>query len=247
MAIVLPTVKTVPTTSWERQTFLTLGPGKVGKSDFWSQGDKTLFLEFEAGLNHLTCYRIPVRAWEEFIEVLGELYKAQKAGSFPYDTLVIDTVDRMIDLANEYVIERAKEKFKADIASKNETIGDITNGAGWYQATNIVRITLEKMRQFPAALVLIGHTKVDRRKEGVREYNKETINIGGQAGTSLLHWADHTLHWRARMRGDQVERCLRTKPSEELEAGSRGNMVPDGFRIDGSMKESYGKFRALFS
>ena len=243
--ITLPTERTGPSTKWEDQTFLTLGQGKIGKSDFWSQGEKTLFLECEAGLNHLTCMKVPCRDWEDITDTLGQLYVLHQKGSFPYDTVVIDTVDRFIDLATAYVIDRAKEKYKD--ASKIETIGDIPNGAGLYQATNLVRITLEKMRQFPCALVLIGHIKAEKLKDGPREYNKQTINIGGQMGAILLHWADHTLHWRARQLGDTVERNIRTKPSEELEAGSRGNLVPDGFRIEGSMKVSYDKFRKLFT
>ena len=245
--LTLPTVKTGPSKKWSEQKFLTIGQGKLGKSHFWSMGDKTLFLEFEAGLNHLECLRVPVRSWEEFVEVLNALYKAHQAGQFPYDTLVVDTLDRMIDLGNEYVIDRAREKYEKSVGSKIETIGDIPNGAGWFNASNLIRITLDKMKAFPAALVLIGHTKLDRLKDGTREYTKATINIGGQMGTGLIHWADHTLHWKARLRGDTIERNIRTVPSEELEAGSRGSVVPDGFRIDGDMKASYQKFRSLFT
>ena len=161
--------------------------------------------------------------------------------------MVIDTLDRLVDLANAYVIDRAKEKYSGAIAEKIETIGDIPNGAGWYNATSLVRITLDKLKLFPAALVLIGHTKLERLKDGAREYTKSTINIGGQMGAVLLGWPDHTLNWRSREVGDIIERCLRTKPTEALEAGSRGNIVPDGFRVESSMAGSYAKFRALFS
>ena len=246
MAIVLPTAKAAPSKRWHDQTFLTLGQGKIGKSDFWSQGDKTLFFEFEPGLNHLSVMKVSIRCWEDFTEALAECYKLLKAGSFPYDTFVLDTADRFIDCANEYVIGRAKEKYKSDMADKIESVGDIPNGAGWYQATTLVRITLNKLKMFPVALVLIGHTKSEKKKDATREYDHETVNIGGQMGGQLLHWADHTLHWRTRMRGDSIERCLRTKPSEALEAGSRGNVVPDGFRINGDMKDAYTKFRSLF-
>lgn len=246
MSVILPSVKSPPSKHWSEQKFLTLGAPKIGKSAFWAEGDKTLFLELEPGLNHLAVMKVSVRSWEELTEVLGELYKAHQAGKFLYDTMVIDTLDRLIDLANEYVIDRAKEKYKSDIAEKIESIGDIPNGAGWFQATNLVRITLDKLKVFPCAISLIGHTKQEKLKEGTREYTHATINIGGQMGTGLLGWPDHTLHWRTRMRGEAIERCLRTRPSEELEAGSRGNIVPDGFRIDGDLKASYKKFRELF-
>mgnify|MGYP001581901621 FL=1 len=83
MSVSLPTIRTGPSRAWKDQKFLTLGQAKIGKSDFWSQGERTLFLEFEAGLNHLTCFRLPCRSWEEFTEVLGELYRAHQKGVFP--------------------------------------------------------------------------------------------------------------------------------------------------------------------
>lgn len=246
MAVVLPTTKIGPSKRWGDQIFLTLGQAKIGKSDFWSQGEHTLFFEFEPGLNHLTVMRVPIRSWTEFIEVLGELYKLQQKGAFPYDTLVVDTLDRMIDLANEEIIDLAKAKYSSSVAGKIETIGDIPNGAGWFSATSLVRITLSKLKAFPAALSLIGHTKLEKMKDGTREYTKSTINIGGQMGAVLLGLPDHTLNWNARLRGEVTERCMRSKPTEAWEAGSRGNIVPDGFRVDGDMHAAYQKFRSLF-
>lgn len=246
MSIVLPTEKRGPSKRWQDQKFLNLGTGKIGKSDFWSRGERTFFFEFEPGLGHLKMMSLPCPAWENFTEVCAELYRAQQAGKFPYDTLVIDTGDKFIARANDYVIERAKEKYKSDVADKITGVGDIPNGAGWYQATNLVSLTLDKLKQFPAALVLICHVKTEKLKDGPREYNHDTINIGGQLGASLIHWADHTLYWKTRMVGDTVERNLRTKPCEQFEAGSRGNVIPDGFKIPANMDEGYRNFRALF-
>src|SRR3990167_8763963 len=188
MSVSLPLVKSPPSKRWPEQKFLTLGAPKIGKSAFWAEGEKTLFLELEPGLNHLSVMKVSVRSWEEFTEVLGELYKAQQAGKFPYDTLVIDTLDRMIDLANEYVIDRAKEKYKSDIAEKIESIGDIPNGAGGVQATNLIRITPEKLKVFPWAGSLNGQSKQEKPKGGNKEFSHAPINNGGQMGTGLLGW-----------------------------------------------------------
>lgn len=247
MAIVLPTEQRGPSKRWQDQKFLNIGAGKVGKSDFWSHGQHTFFFEFEPGLNHLSVMSLPCRSWDDFTEVCAELYRANAAKKFPYDTLVIDTGDKFIDRANDYVIERAKEKYKADVADKINSVGDIPNGAGWFQAKELVSLTLDKLVQFPAALVVICHVKTEKLKDGTREYNHDTINIGGQVGTSLLHWADHTLYWRTRTLGDRIERCLRTKPCEQFEAGSRGLVIPDGFKIEEDVEASYGKFRSLFT
>lgn len=246
MSVVLPTERGAPSKRWLDQKFLNIGPGKIGKSDFWSRGERTLFFEFEAGLNHLSVMKVPCRSWEDFTEVCGELYRTNQAGKFPYDTLVVDTGDKFIARANEYVIDRAKEFYKS-MADKIESIGDVPNGKGWYMATELISGTLDKLKTFPAAIVLICHTKTEKKKDGTREYDHDTVNIGGQMGTSLLHWADHTLYWKPRIIGDTIERFLRTKPCEQFEAGSRGNVIPDGFKITSDMDESYNRFRKLFN
>lgn len=190
---------------------------------------------------------MPCRSWSDIRDTYAELYKAaQDPATFPYDTIVIDTVDRFVAMANEEVIGRAKEKYKKEIADSINSLGDIPNGAGWYLATELIGNALKKFEALPCAVVLVGHVERKTIKEPTREVTRDTISIGGQTGTNFLHWSDHTLMMRARMAGDSIERCFRTKPTDTMEAGSRGGMVPDGFLITTDIKESYEKFRALF-
>lgn len=242
--IILPTKKAKPTNRWIDQKFLMIGPGKIGKSDFWSKGEKTFFYEFETGLNHLSVMKLPIRSWDEFSAVSGELYLAAKEGKFPYDTLVVDTVDVMVDRAAEEVVDKAKGFFKK---VEIQTIGDIPEGKGWYEQRKLVAMALRKLEEFPAAVVLIGHVKAkELTAPDGGKFTKDTISIGGQVGGDLVHWADHTLHMRARYTGERLSRQIRTKPTESLEAGSRGNVVEDGFEIKEPLAETYKKFRALF-
>lgn len=242
----LPSKPEEPSRKWTDQKFLMIGQGKIGKSDFWSHGEKTLFLECEPGLNHLRCMRMPCRGWKDVQKVGALLYQAREAGNFPYDTLVIDTGDRFVDFGNEEIIERAKAKYKEDIADKINSIGDIPNGSGWYWSTELVKNALGKFDSLPCATVVIAHVQQKEVKDPTRTYHKDTLSIGGQTGTSILYWADHTLHVRARMVGDRVERNVRTKPTDTIEAGSRGNVVPDGMRWGDDMKANYNEFRKLF-
>lgn len=249
MPLVLPKTPLQATKRWTDQKFLMLGPGKVGKSAFWAHGEKTLFLEVEPGLNHLSVMKVPVRSWEDFKEAAGELYRlAHGAETFPYDTIVIDTYDKLVDRANEAVIGLAKQKYSKSIDKGLEinTVGDVPEGNGWAMATSLVHLALDKITEFPAAIVLISHVANREMQDGVRKYQRDTISVGGQMGTKVLHWADHTLHVRAKVQGEAVMRMIRTRPSESIEAGSRGNMVPDGFLLEGDLKASYQKFRALF-
>lgn len=244
----LPKTKTPIDKTWKNQKFLMLGAGKIGKSAFWAKGEKTLFLECEPGLNHLEVYKVPCRSWSDIRDTYAELYKAaQHPESFPYDTIVIDTIDRFVGMANEETIMRAKEKYKKEIADGINSLGDIPNGSGWYASTELIGNALKKFEALPCAVVLIGHVEKKTIKEPTREVTRDTISIGGQTGTNFLHWSDHTLMMRARLAGDNIERCFRTKPTDTMEAGSRGDIVPDGFIIAKDLAASYKEFRGLFT
>ena len=240
--LALPTVHQKPSKRWIDQKFLNIGPGKSGKSQFWAEGEQTLFLETEKGLGHLRRMAMPVRSWQEAREVYALLIDS---APFPYDTLVVDTIDRLVALAHEQSVLRAKEKFKT-MADRINTIGDIPEGQGWYWSASMVDTFLAKLEALPAATVLIGHVTSKEISEPTRKYHRETISIGGQMGTKMLHWADHTLHVQSRYVGEKLERVLRTLPSQSMEAGSRGRVVPDGMVWGPEAKGNYALFRALF-
>lgn len=243
----LPTKKSAKDNRWVAQKFLMIGQSGLGKSSFWAQGDKTLFLECESGLNHLEVFKLPIRGWGDFTEAGGSLMQAAQAGTMPYDTIVMDTVDRWIDYANEEVIARGKAKF-SKVASDINTIGDIPNGAGWYMATELIGNYLGKLEKLGCAVVLIGHLATKEVKPAAgQSYHRETISIGGKMGEGLLAWSDHTLMLEGQRYGDQIKRTLRTRPTQTKEGKSRGDIVPDGMAWTGTIVENYQALRALFT
>lgn len=243
--IVLPVAKGEKDTRWKSQTFGMIGAAGIGKSEFWAQGDKTLFLECERGLNFLEVMKLPVRSWDEFREVYAALIGAKNSGSMPYDTLVIDTIDKFIDLIQEEVIRRGKEKF-TKLADDIASIGDIPNGIGWKWATDTLELALAKLQELDIAIVYIGHLETKEIKEPTRSIHKQTISIGGKTGGNLCSWPDHLLNVSASMQGQTLVRHVRTKPSETVEAKSRGGIVPDGWKWGPDSKENYAKLRSLF-
>lgn len=257
----LPTVKSEKDKRWIMQKFLMLGQGKIGKSEFWAQNEKALFVETEPGLAHLSVLKVPVRNWQDIRELAGELIRVweemkkkhnvvsksqltvDQCKEFPYDTIVVDTLDRLVTYSNEECIERGRNKFPKN---KIDAIGDIPNGAGWFWSTSNIGNCLAKFEELPAALAIISHVKMEEVTEPTQKYHKKTIAIGGNTGTSILHFVDHTLQIEAFRRGDDTIRKIRSKPQQELEAGSRGDIVPDGMEWNKNPKENFAKFRALF-
>lgn len=241
----LPTEKRKATRRWIDQKFLMIGPGKVGKSAFWAEGEKTLFLEFEPGLNHLNVLAQPLRTWDELKE-LYLLLKDADANTFPYDTIVFDTVDRMVDLATEEVIANGRRKY-AKMAQDINGVGDVPNGAGWAWQKELISNVLRKFEELPAASVLIGHWNNKEIKEPTRTYHRDTISIGGQTGMKIIHWADHTLHVRVTTAGDTQERLVLARPTATVEAGSRGELVPPVTKWSPDMHANYQALRQLFN
>lgn len=259
--MILPTEKSEKDKRWMMQKFLMMGQGKIGKSEFWAQGDRSLFIETEPGLAHLSVMKVPVRNWQEIREVGAELIllwealkkkhgvsskaklTAEQCKEFPYDTVVVDTLDRLVNYSAEECVERGRNKFPKN---KIDAIGDIPNGAGWFWSTSNIGNCVAKLEELPVALVLVSHVKMEEVTEPTQKYHKKTIAIGGNTGTSILHFVDHTLQIEAFRRGDEIVRKIRSKPQQELEAGSRGDIVPDGMEWGAVAKDNYAKFRKLF-
>jgi hypothetical protein len=243
MMITLPTKKTEVNSEFKHQRFGMLGLAGIGKSEFWAQDENAIFLNTEGGLNALKVYEIPIRCWNDLREAYMALKEASDKGAFPYSVIVIDTIDRLIDYAQEEVVARAKEFYKK---MEINAIGDIPNGNGWYKQKEMIMGFLTKLELLPCAISYIAHSDIKRIKETSAEYDKITISIGGQLGDDLLAFTDHTLNIEAHRIGDKLQRIVYTMPTQSREAKSRGSMIPNGIKWSDNMAENYKAFRALF-
>jgi len=248
--MVLPTEKTAPSKIWSRQKFVTLGRPKVGKSHFWSCDPTALFLGTEPGLDHLDVYRVDIRRWEDFEEFGEQAMVSIEQGTWNFTTLNIDTFDKLVGYAYEKVIENAQKKFSKTIDSGKaiHSIGDIPEGAGWCVSLNMITNKLDKLADsFPCAINLICHFKEQIiKKPGRRDVVRETIGLSGQLGRAVLAWADHTMAWQNSIIGNKETRIIVNRPGEALEAGSRGNVVPETIKVDKDMIVIFNEFRELF-
>lgn len=249
MTLTLPTKKTEKTQEWSKQKFLTIGLPGVGKSELWAQGERTFFFDTEGNLEHLSVFKLPVRNWEDFREAFALLAERAAKQDLPYDTIVIDTLDKWLDYAAEEVIERAKAKYAKAMAAGLEinTIGDIPEGNGWRWHRELVSTALAKLSNLGCATVLIGHVQ-DRQVEDLqKKYNRTCLNVGGQLGVAITGWSNHTLNIEGIYQGANLVRIVYTVPSQSREAKSHGGIVPNGWKWEADMKANYAKLRGLFT
>jgi len=245
-AIVLPTQKSKPNLDFINQKFLTIGASGIGKSNFWAQEDKALFIETEAGLNFESVMKLPARSWNDIRDIYASLRQAEKDNKFPYSMIVIDTGDRLLDLAEEEIVNRAREFYKS-IADQINTIGDIPNGGGWSKTRELMMNFINKMEQLPCALSIISHLSTKRVEEGVRKYDKHTISLWAGMGNDMLAWADHILHVESQIVGDKMQRTVYTIPTQTREAKSRGGVIPNQWKWEADAKVNYAMLRKMFT
>ena len=222
-----------------------LGASKIGKSEFLAQEDRGLFIETEAGLNFLKVFKVPTRSWEDVRNTYAALKALPVDKPFPYSMLAIDTIDRFVDLAEEEIVNRGRDFYKS-IANQINSIGDIPNGGGWSKTRELVMGAISKFEEFPCAIALIGHLTIKKIEEGARKYDKSTISLWASMGNDILAWADHTLHIEAHIIGDKLVRTVWSIPTQSREAGSRGNIIPNGWRWSDNAKENWMTLRKLF-
>ena len=245
MAITLPTKKSGISKKWSDQKFLMMGASGIGKSSFWSHAENPLYIEAEAGLNFIDAFKMPVRTWEEVAETMKALLTGARDGNFPYDVVIVDTVDRILACVESEVMSWAKGKYSK--GSEYGGIGDIPEGAGWYQRENYMNKFLKVLETLPCAVAIIGHLDEKEIKEdGMKSYHKATISIGGKVGCNILSWSDHTLHVKGIMQGDTLKRTVYTKPTKSREAKSRGGVIKDGWIWDEDDAVNFKKLREQF-
>ena len=241
----LPKTRSGIDKSWDKQKFLMIGMAGVGKSDFWQHAENPLYIEAEAGLNFIDACKVPVRDWSDVKEVISALNTAIKSNDFPYDLIVVDTIDRILVYAETEVMDWGRKKFsKSDIRA----INDIPNGAGWDIRRQLVNKFLKAIEAIPCAKAVVGHLETKKVEEdGSKGFDKNTISIGGKIGGDILAWSDHTLHIAGRMMGDELKRTVYTKPTKSREAKSRGGIIKDGWVWGQDSKENFAKLREQFT
>lgn len=229
---------------WCDQKFIMLGESKVGKTMFWSKaGDRAFFFRTEAGHNHVQTVGADCRNLEDILEWKEKLMKAKSAGIFPFEVIVVDTGDRFVDYVDESVLEWASAKYKKEFSS----IGDIAEGIGWFVRMNKINQILKQLEELGCAVCIIFHTSQDARTdEAGKQYKKDTINVGGKAGTAILAWADTIINVRSVFVGDIMARKMLFRGSKTVEAGSRIKEIPQTITWVEDDAKNYVDFRKLF-
>lgn len=178
--------------SWQNRIIMTdkplppravyYGSAGVGKSTLASKMPNPILLDWDKGVEQIkTMPRIPgPKSWNESLELIREI--ARDPGEFK--TLVIDTVDPLEDLAEDYVCAQASKK----------SIGDFDYGAGYEALAGQWRVLLNELDQVRARgvmICLLAHAMVRSAQDPtLGEYDEFVSQLQKKTWAATLRWAD---------------------------------------------------------
>lgn len=251
---------------WKDQTFCVLGAPKIGKSELFSAGEGTVFLDIEGGLSHLDVVKFPKDRpfldYDELENIIDNFVAMKQKGTFPkhIDTIVLDTATRFTQLLSDKTVEIFNKKMNKEWETIEEiNLGGDKGSPGWSQRNNLADNILGKLKQLKCAVVIIAHTDNKKQKNDVGvEMTVSTIDIGGQLGKSYLRYSHHILNIVSKIEADGlITRTVRALGTGTVEAGSRGLCIPDKWVLENpkartkeamqeAAKANYAKLRSFF-
>lgn len=221
----LPKEKTLAKNDLKKFRALIYGLPKIGKSTFCSQFPKPLFLDCEGGLRFLDTYRIPVNSWEDF----EEAYKLISETQHDFQTIIIDTVDKLHDYN--------RAKIMKDLKIKHES--DFGYAKGWSLCREFWCQWVDKIVKLPYCVIFVSHAY----KDGEENSAKYRIipSLTGKEGLMVSSAVDITLYAETATdsKGNNV-RVLRTSQDDpRYEAGGRIKFLPKTMPLDYKLFMSY--------
>ena len=227
-ATMLPTEKTHPRVDLSAQTILAYGAPKIGKSSFFANVDKALFIATEPGLNCLDVFQVSISTWDECLTVGREIYK----GKHEFKAIVIDTVDNLYKFCSDHVCRANGIIHESDLEW----------GKGWSLVNAEFFRLLNGLSLLPYGLILISHSSEKELKGRTGKYNWNAPDLPKGALKTIRNMSDLILFFD--FEDDDAnalpKRVIRTKPTQFYDAGDRTGRLPETMDMD------YSKFIAEY-
>ena len=142
--------------------FLIWGDSMTGKTYLAKSFESPLLLNTDGNDRKVDTPSVTITDWRIFIEVVKELQQNKDT----YKTIIIDLVDDIRTLLDNYIIEEYNKKDKEAKNNKiAETIGDIPFGQGYTQSTSIWKNTMMILSGMDRNIIFISHIKAGKEEQ----------------------------------------------------------------------------------
>lgn len=233
----LPSERTSGFTHIRHARSLWYGPPKIGKSTLLSGFPDSLFLATEKGYVSLKIYKIDIRTWEEFKDAVELVVK----GKHTFKTIVIDVVDILYDLCEDYICT------KMDI----EHVSDEDWGKAYSAVRKEFESELNKLFMTDYGIAFVSHIKTDEIVAKAGRYSKVVPSVSKAARRILIPKVDIIGCMRLKAvklkSGEFIEkRVVSFDPSEFMESGDRTGRLPTEVTLTKDAKKNYELLEAFY-
>lgn len=145
----MPLITWQPQQRFEHPKLMVYGAPGTGKTVFASTFPNPIFADLEKGMASI---RRPVGRWPiANVRDLGELLDFLETQEHPYQTLVIDTLNELQRILNDYVLTLPPDAGKRPYGGQQMNQGD------WGLALNLLERLLRRLKELPMGVILISH------------------------------------------------------------------------------------------
>ena len=230
----LPTKRSEKEKNYLKKTYLIYGSPKAGKTTITSQfGDdqdnRVLFFATEPGhkfqeiymwqkeieqLGEESTYESPT-TWADFKECCRELVTEQHK----FSCLVVDTADILFKWCGEHVCREHGIEHESDLGF----------GKGYALIREEFMKPINYLAQKGMGLIFVSHEQEREKQVGPRKISYTDTTLPGTAKKVLHGLCDYIFYFGVTEDGS---RYIRTKGTENVNAGDRGGTLPETMEMD---------------
>lgn len=197
-------------------------PG-AGKTTFASQAESCLFLATEIGYKALPGVMAqPINTWSDFLIAVSQLRKPD--AKIRFKTIVIDTLDELVFLATEHVLQQNGVK----------DLSEISFGKGYNMLEEALRKPFRQIVESYGLILLAHDTSKQDEEDDKIKYS--TLNFNKKVKRVVMGLLDLLIY--VEMKRGEEARIMHFQPSELWEAKTRfANIEPSAtFSYDNFVK-----------
>lgn len=217
MPFILPTSKTTGKPTINSIRFLLYGKPKIGKTHICAGFPDTLFLATEKGYGAQTIYKVDIEKWEDFEEAIKLILK----GTHKFKFIIIDTLDELLKLCEQYVCK------KLDV----DHISDATHGKGYDKFRTFFDAAINPLFMSKYGLIFTSHTKEMEIRDGNSSSILTTLSIKQFHRGSIIPKVNSVGYVRIKTiklsKGYSKIRVISFAPSIHEEAGDRDGALTE--------------------
>lgn len=234
----LPTEKTGSNTDPKRLRWLGIAPAGWGKTELFMDNPRAVLLACEEGHKFVNGFKIIIDCFDYKTKVLDpwkdadgnvhmsfmQAVEALEEAPGQFDMAIVDTVDMLVKMVQDFFIEKKKVEHIEDIGAY---------GRGYDLGQNTpFRRAINRILKTGMGIAYLTHQRVTTAKFKKGEQSKKETTLPKGIWEQLVPQVDIVIHGELggrRKPNNYADRIIVAEPSEDVLAKNRGGILPAKF------------------